>query len=57
MFNNSFFIQNTNGFTDWGLLSPHSVNAQEGPVNIKRAHQLMYVPLFYGLHGLRRLHA
>jgi len=38
IFNNSFFIQNANGFIDWGLLSPHGANTQEGPVNIKRAH-------------------
>ena len=34
IFNNSFFIQNTNGFIDWGLPAPHSKQAQEGPTEL-----------------------
>ena len=33
-FTNSFLIQNTNGFIDWGLPSPQRFNAWEGPVHL-----------------------
>ena len=34
IFKNSFLIQNTNGFIDWGLPCPQRTNVWEGPVHL-----------------------